>query len=680
AGPPAQLTAGPGGDLFYVDLGGKIHRIQYMTPTAVLAASPTSGKAPLMVSFDATGSTHPSPGEPLTYSWDLNGDGAFGDSTAARPTFTYASKGTYNAALRVTDSKGGFDTATQAINVSNQPPVPKITAPLPTLTWKVGDVISFSGSATDPEDGTLAAAKLAWSLSIEHCPSNCHSHPVQDFAGVLGGSFTGQDHEYPSHLWLALTATDSSGLAATTSVLLYPKTAGLSFTSTPSGLQLSVGSSSQATPFTRTVIVGSSNSVSAPSPQSLSGGLYAFVSWSDGGAASHNVVAPAAAASFGATFRSVTPTPTPTRTRTATATATRTPTRTPTRTSSRTPTRTPTFPVSGVSLWADSDIGAVGLPGSSSIASGTFTVRGSGADVYGYTDQFHFVYQQLSGDAEIVARVVSVENTHSYAKSGVMIRQDLTATSPYAMMEILPRGSSGFQWRLTPGATTLSVGSSGAAPYWVRLVRSGSAFTAYRSSDAINWIQVGTTTTVNLTSSVYVGLAATSHNNSAVCTSVFDNVTVTAASVPTATPTRTATASPTRTATNTATAAPTATRTATATATRTATATVTRTATQTPSATATRTATATPTRTATNTATATSPPTRTATATATTTATATRTVTASPTRTATNTATATPPPSPTQTPANTATSTPTQEWTATSTATATATATPSATP
>ncbi|MGH9368331.1 MAG: PQQ-dependent sugar dehydrogenase, partial [Thermoanaerobaculia bacterium] len=111
AGPPAQLTAGPGGDLFYVDLGGKIHRIQYLTPTAVLAASPTSGKAPLAVSFDATGSTHPSLGEPLTYSWDLNGDGAFGDSTEARPTFTYASKGTYNPALRVTDYNCGFDTA-----------------------------------------------------------------------------------------------------------------------------------------------------------------------------------------------------------------------------------------------------------------------------------------------------------------------------------------------------------------------------------------------------------------------------------------------------------------------------------------------------------------------------------------------------------------------------------------
>ncbi|MGH9367102.1 MAG: PQQ-dependent sugar dehydrogenase, partial [Thermoanaerobaculia bacterium] len=246
---PAQLVTEPGGDLFYVGHpAGRIHRIQYMTPTAVLAANPTSGNAPLTVAFDATGSTHPNPGEPLTYDWDLNGDGTYGDSTAAQPTWTYTAKGSYTVRLKVTDSKGGFDTDSKVISVSNLPPVATIAAPSPTLIWKVGDVIAFSGGATDPEEGTLPASKLTWSLSIQHCPSNCHTHPVQDFVGVASGSFTGQDHEYPSYLELKLTATDSYGLQGTASVLLYPKTVGLSFTSTPSGLQLSVGSTSQATP------------------------------------------------------------------------------------------------------------------------------------------------------------------------------------------------------------------------------------------------------------------------------------------------------------------------------------------------------------------------------------------------------------------------------------------------
>ncbi len=116
---PVQLVTGPGGDLFYVGHGGAIHRIQYMTPTAVLKAVPTSGEAPLAVAFDATGSTHPIPGELLNYDWDLNGDGLFGDSTASKPTWTYSVKGSYTVSLRVSDSKGAFDTVSTVINVSN---------------------------------------------------------------------------------------------------------------------------------------------------------------------------------------------------------------------------------------------------------------------------------------------------------------------------------------------------------------------------------------------------------------------------------------------------------------------------------------------------------------------------------------------------------------------------------
>ena len=72
---------------------------------------------------------------------------------------------------------------------------------------------------------------------------------------------------------------------------LDPLTVDLTFQSSPTGLQLTVGSSSSTTPFTRTVIQGSNNSISAPSPQTVGGTTYAFVSWSDGGAATHNITA-----------------------------------------------------------------------------------------------------------------------------------------------------------------------------------------------------------------------------------------------------------------------------------------------------------------------------------------------------------------------------------------------------
>jgi hypothetical protein len=137
---------------------------------------------------------------------------------------------------------------------------------------------------------------------LNHCPSNCHTHPVQSFTGVAAGTFPAPDHEYPSSLSLVLRATDSAGASASTSLRLDPQTVDLTFATTPSGLQLSVGAQTATTPTTRTVIVGSSNSVSAPSPQALDGASYAFRSWSDGGARTHNVTAPATATTYTATF------------------------------------------------------------------------------------------------------------------------------------------------------------------------------------------------------------------------------------------------------------------------------------------------------------------------------------------------------------------------------------------
>ncbi len=185
---------------------------------------------------------------------------------------------------------------------TNQPPTPTIASPLTSLTWKVGDTISFSGSASDPEQGTLPASALSWTLFIQHCPSTCHAHTVQSWPGVASGSFSAPDHEYPSYLELTLTATDSQGATGTATRRLDPQTVALSFASSPSGLELAVGGSVSTTPFSRTVIVGSINSLSAPSPQTLSGASYTFSSWSDNGAQTHNITAPASATTYTATY------------------------------------------------------------------------------------------------------------------------------------------------------------------------------------------------------------------------------------------------------------------------------------------------------------------------------------------------------------------------------------------
>jgi len=187
AAQPVDLKTGPGGDLFYVDLGGTIRRIRYFSqnqpPIAVVTADPTSGAAPLTVAFDGRASND-ADGDALTYAWDLDADGAFDDAATATASYTYTQPATYNAVLRVTDPSGASDTASVSISAGNTPPAAVIDTPAASTTWKVGDVITFSGHATDPQEGALGASALTWSLVMQHCPSTCHEHPLQSFSGT----------------------------------------------------------------------------------------------------------------------------------------------------------------------------------------------------------------------------------------------------------------------------------------------------------------------------------------------------------------------------------------------------------------------------------------------------------------------------------------------------------------
>src|SRR5919112_2495464 len=127
---PVDLQIGPNGDLFYVDLGDPtIRRIQYAAgnqpPIARATANPTSGPTPLTVNFDGTSSSDADAGDTLGYEWDLDGDGAYDDSTSPQPTYTYNTAGNYQVGLRVTDGQGASDTLDQPLTISagNSPPI-----------------------------------------------------------------------------------------------------------------------------------------------------------------------------------------------------------------------------------------------------------------------------------------------------------------------------------------------------------------------------------------------------------------------------------------------------------------------------------------------------------------------------------------------------------------------------
>ena len=187
----------------------------------------------------------------------------------------------------------------------NTAPVANIASPQAGQLWKVGDTISFSGSATDVQDGSLAASKLSWSVVLFHCDAQaqCHQHPLTSYVGVSSGTLVAPDHAYPSYLQLTLTATDSGGLTNSKVLRLDPQTTVLNFQTSPGGFNLTVGAETQTTSFSRTVIVNSANSVSALLSQTKSKQTWTFDSWSDGGAQTHFIIAPSVATTYTARYR-----------------------------------------------------------------------------------------------------------------------------------------------------------------------------------------------------------------------------------------------------------------------------------------------------------------------------------------------------------------------------------------
>jgi hypothetical protein len=158
---------------------------------------------------------------------------------------------------------------------------------------------------------------------------------------------------------------------------------------------------------------------------------------------------------------------------------------------------------------------------------GTYTMTGSGVDIWDVTDEFHFAYKQLTGPGSITARVLSIDNTDVWAKAGVMIRNTLEPGAKNALIVVTPEQGVSFQLRADAGNESTSVTDAGiTAPLWVRIERDISGnLTASYSDNGSNWTQLSTDT-VNMNATVYIGLVVTSHNAAETCQAAFSNVTI----------------------------------------------------------------------------------------------------------------------------------------------------------
>jgi hypothetical protein len=178
--------------------------------------------------------------------------------------------------------------------------------------------------------------------------------------------------------------------------------------------------------------------------------------------------------------------------------------------------------------WTAADVGNPTLKGLTTHRDGAFTVTAGGNDIFNSSDQFRFTYQQVTGDLDIVARVVSLTQADSWTKAGVMIRASLAANSAHASLFISAARGVAFQRRPNAGGSTASTaGPSSPAPGWVKLELRSDVITALWSPDGTTWSVIGNEV-VDLPSTFFVGLAMTSRDAAERATGVLDNVDVTA--------------------------------------------------------------------------------------------------------------------------------------------------------
>ena len=181
--------------------------------------------------------------------------------------------------------------------------------------------------------------------------------------------------------------------------------------------------------------------------------------------------------------------------------------------------------------WSDTDIGAPSDAGSASVNSGAWTISGGGADIWGTSDQCNFARQSFNCDGAVMALVTGLQNTDpasGWSKAGVMFRNDTTPGAVNAFMTATAGQGVAFQYRAMAGAASSITQVTGVSPpVWVKVIRSSDQFSGFYSMDGSNWMQVGSAVPIEMGGAALAGLAVSAHNNAALNTSTFTNVSLT---------------------------------------------------------------------------------------------------------------------------------------------------------
>jgi TolB protein len=175
------------------------------------------------------------------------------------------------------------------------------------------------------------------------------------------------------------------------------------------------------------------------------------------------------------------------------------------------------------------DIGAPPLKGSAEFDPATkqYKVTGSGTDIWGKADQFHYLWREMSGDFAVTATAQFLTDGIDHRKASIMLRQSLDADSPFVHLVIHGNGMPGVQFRTTKAdnTNTVDLPVEGPGTFKLRLVRVGATITVWSAKNGAPLRELGHTTN-QLGSPVLLGLGVASHTQTAVNTVLFSDVTV----------------------------------------------------------------------------------------------------------------------------------------------------------
>ncbi|HEV3470498.1 MAG TPA: PQQ-dependent sugar dehydrogenase [Pyrinomonadaceae bacterium] len=321
---PVDLKVGPDGSLYYLArFEGALYKVRFTAqqPPSVVTQPSSQTVAPGQT---ATFSVSASGTQPLAYRWERSDNPSCGASPgpfnpvagANAPSLTVGPVTAADNCSRfravVSNAFGSVTSDAAALNVTtNSAPTAVINAPAEGSLYRAGQRISYSGSATDPEDGALPASAFLWRVDFHH---EMHTHPfVPPTAGRTAGSFTvPTTGETSADVWfrIHLTVTDSAGLKHSTSRDVLPLKSTMTFLTSPPGLALTLDGQPLSAPASVEGVAGMRRTLGVVSPQRVDGVTYEFDSWSDGGAATHDITTPDADTTYTANFV-VKQTPTP---------------------------------------------------------------------------------------------------------------------------------------------------------------------------------------------------------------------------------------------------------------------------------------------------------------------------------------------------------------------------------